>query len=102
MITELVGISGWEAFAVDVHERLRVQSAVRAVTHKSTVPFLQTNYVVEVWDLAILPQCEPWGFYVSFNKVGAGPGVFRQGVPAVSGESHNWGPTGTSLLGKCN
>ena len=35
-------------------------------------------------------------------EVGAGPGVFRQGVPAVSGGSHNWGPTGTGLFGKCN
>ena len=44
----------------------------------------------------------PGGFMCHLIEVGAGPGVFRQGVPAVSGESHNWGPTGTSLLGKCN
>ena len=43
VVAELVGVTGGKALAVDVHERLRGQTTVGAVTHKAAIPFLQKS-----------------------------------------------------------
>ncbi len=43
VVAELVGVPGGKALAVDVHERLRGQTTVGAVTHEAAIPFLQKS-----------------------------------------------------------
>ena len=43
MVAELVGVARGEAFAVNVHEGFRSEPAVRAVTHKASIPFLKST-----------------------------------------------------------
>ena len=41
VIAELIGVAGWKAFAVDVHEGFGGEATVRAITHETAVPFLK-------------------------------------------------------------
>ena len=46
MITELPGISRWEAFAIDLHKCIVVESSIRTVSHEASVPLLNGFLII--------------------------------------------------------